>query len=146
MIVMSKYKLDELNIYVIDDDPIFMKIITQFMEKIKSTLTTPIPFKFWFFDNTGEFFETADPSIPGIVILDYRLNNDDDADVSGLEILDEVKTFNPTLKIISYTGESGDIVKHKLLFGGANHFIQKGAKSLKEFEKALIIEIDELIK
>ncbi len=143
---MSKYNLDELNIYVIDDDPIFMKIITQFMEKIKSTLTTPIPFKFSYFDNTNAFYDSADPTIPAIVILDYRLDKDDDSDISGLDILEEVKSFNPKLKIISYTGESGDIVKHKLLFGGASHFIQKGAKSLKEFEKALVIEITELIR
>ena len=80
----------------------------------------------------------------GIVILDYRLGNDDDADISGLEILEEVKTFNPNLKVISYTGDSSEVLKNKLLFGGADHFVKKGAQSLKEFEKVLTKEIQEL--
>ena len=141
---MAKNNLSELNIYVVDDDPIFMKIITQFMEGIKFKLTSPVPFKFSYYDNTTKFFDEADSSQIGIVILDYRLGNDDDADVSGLEILEEVKEFNPNLKVISYTGDGSDILKNKLLFGGADHFVQKGAQSLKEFEKVLTKEIKEL--
>lgn len=138
---MAKIKLEELNIYVIDDDPIFMKIITQFLEGIKKKISIPVPFKLSYFDNTADFFEVADDKIPGIVILDYRLENDDDADVSGLEILEEVKAYNSHLRVISYTGDSSDILKNKLLFGGADHFVQKGAHSLKEFEKVLLKEI-----
>lgn len=141
---MGKYNLTELNIYVVDDDPIFMKIITQFMEGIKMKLTSPVPFKFSYFDNTSKFFDDADDKTPGIVVLDYRLANDDDADISGLDILEEVKSFNPNLRVISYTGDGSDILKNKLLFGGADHFVQKGAQSLKEFEKVLTIEIQEL--
>ncbi len=129
--------MTELNIYVIDDDPIFMKIITQFMEGLKTKLSTSVPFKFSYYDNSSSFFDEADPNIPGIVILDYRLGNDDDADVSGLEILEEVKEFNPGLKVISYTGDGSDVLKNKLLFGGAEAFVQKGAQSLKEFEKVI---------
>ena len=55
-----------------------------------------------------------------------------------------MKGFNPNLKVISYTGEGSDILKNKLLFGGANHFIQKGAQLLREFEKVLIQELKEL--
>lgn len=143
---MNGLKLDELNIYVVDDDPIFMKIITQFMETIKMKLTTPVPFKFSYFDNTSDFFDHANSEKAGIVILDYRLDNDDDADVSGLEILEEVKAFNSNLKVISYTGDSNDLTKNKLLFGGADHFVTKGAKSLKQFEKALVTEIKTLTK
>lgn len=138
---MGKESLTELNIYVVDDDPIFMKIITQFMEGVKMRLTSPVPFKFSYFDNTSTFFDSANENEAGIVILDYRLGNNDDADISGLEILEEVKAFNPKLRVISYTGDNSEILKNKLLFGGADHFVQKGAQSLKEFEKALTKEV-----
>lgn len=55
-----------------------------------------------------------------------------------------MKGFNPNLKVISYTGDGSDILKNKLLFGGANHFIQKEAQLLREFEKVLIQELKEL--
>lgn len=129
--------MTELNIYVIDDDPIFMKIITQFMAGLKTKLSYPLPFKFSYYDNSSKFFDEADPNDPGVVILDYRLGNDDDAELSGLEILEEVKEFNPNLKVISYTGDGSDVLKNKLLFGGADAFVQKGAQSLKEFEKVI---------
>ena len=71
-VIMGKYNLSELNIYVVDDDPIFMKIMMQFMEGIKMKLVSPIPFKFSYFDNTSKFFDLVSDSVPGIVILDYR--------------------------------------------------------------------------
>lgn len=129
--------MTELNIYVIDDDPIFMKIISQFMEGLKIKSSTPIPFKFSYYDSTSKFYDEADEKLPGIVVLDYRLGNDDDNEITGLDILEEVKEFNPDLKVISYTGDGSEILKNKLLFGGAEAFVQKGAHSLKEFEKVI---------
>lgn len=143
---MKSKPLSELNIYVIDDDPIFMKIMTQFLEGVKVKIQAQIPFVFFYLDNTADFFDRAKSNEPGIVVLDYRLENDDDAEVSGLEILEEVKAFNNQLRVISYTGDASTVLKNKLLFGGADHFLQKGAKSLKEFEKVLIDEITALTK
>lgn len=143
---MKSQPLSQLNIYVIDDDPIFMKIMTQFMEGVKVKIQAKIPFVFYYFDNTADFFDRADENEAGIVVLDYRLENDDDAEISGLEILEEVKAFNSKLRVISYTGDTSAVLKNKLLFGGADHFLQKGAKSLKEFEKVLVDEIKMLTK
>lgn len=142
---MGKYNLSELNIFVIDDDPIFMKILTQFLEKVRMNLPNRIPFIFHYHDNTGDFFDSANPEAHGIMVLDYRLEHEGDDEISGVEILQEIKDFNPNLRVISYTGEANDLIKQKLLDAGASHYVEKGAKSLEAFEKALRKEIDDLL-
>ena len=84
---MGKYNLNELHIFVIDDDPIFMKILTQFLEKVRMSLPNRIPFVFHYHDNTGDFFDTANPDVHGIMVLDYRLEHEGDNEVSGIDII-----------------------------------------------------------
>jgi len=79
-------------IFIVDDD-------TMLTETLKDWLTRKIPHQVFTFD-TGEaclqhLFEN-----PDVVVLDYYLNTVSKDAANGMEILKEIKKYNPAIHVI----------------------------------------------
>jgi len=68
---------------------------------------------------------------PDITILDLRM-----PDVSGIDILKEIRAIDPVATVIVYSGALGETMERQLRALGVNDFVAKG-ESLHPLEQAL---------
>lgn len=77
-----------------------------------------------FVANTGEkALELLKEQNPNIVLLDVRLTGSVESD--GIRILEQIKKYNKTIKVIMVTGVSDETIINKALSLGASDYITK---------------------
>ncbi len=86
--IMSQEKLKVL---LVEDEEDAVSSITKFLERKEFRVTST--------GSGQEAVEIAKSSYHDIVLLDLSLK-----DITGIEVLEEIRKFNPTLKIIMVTG------------------------------------------
>ena len=106
-------------IYVIDDDPVFGRIIQKKLEENTNYDVTV-------FQSGEDFFEHLKED-PDIVTLDYNLPG-----LSGTEILQRIKTYNPEIGTIVISGQQSAEVVVEAYKIGANNYIIKNDNTLLE--------------
>lgn len=74
----------------------------------------------------GEALQIAAQEKPDLVLLDMRL-----PDMSGEEVFEKLKTTNPDIKVIFFTGVSQEAVAQKVQALGAAGYLTKPFDALK---------------
>lgn len=99
-------------ILIVEDDVVFCKLLTRFLRKNGFEVMDA---------QTGkDALELVNLNAFELAVLDYRL-----PDMTGIEILEEVKSKNPKSKIVLITRYGDQDVASKAINSGADAFISK---------------------
>ena len=113
-----------IKIFVVEDDPLFVKMITRVLEKNDNAEIT-------LFTSAKDFLENLH-SNPDIITLDYNLPDGD-----GLQLLKEIKKFDEDiLTIVLSAQERADVVVEAYKTG-ADSYILKDENALIELENSI---------
>lgn len=101
-----------MRVDIIEDDPVFSKMIEHILSKTDHCETAVFP-------NGRNFLRQLSPKTD-VVTLDLGL-----PDISGTELMKEIKTFNPEIEIIIISGQDNISLAIQLLKEGAYDYITK---------------------
>lgn len=118
-----------LKIFVVDDDPLQIEMITDHLGKFKNFSLKSF--------QTGEDMLQALSEKPDIVILDYNLDtvNEDAAD--GLDILRKVKDRSEKTEVIMYSGQDSIEVAINTMKYGAFDYVVKNPSAFHRMENLI---------
>jgi DNA-binding NtrC family response regulator len=115
-----------MKIVIVEDDRYYNRALTQYVHTICNPKNYPLfNFEISSYQSAHEFFEESDDDT-NIMILDYFLINDQEADVlTGQDVVVEVKKTNPDCKIIMVTEQQDPSVATQLHNLGVAEYIDK---------------------
>ena len=113
-----------IKIFVVEDDPLFAKMIMRVLEKNDNAEST-------LFTSAKDFLEHLH-SNPDIITLDYNLPDGD-----GLQLLKEIKKFNEDILTILLSGQERAEVVVEAYKSGADSYILKDENALIELENSI---------
>jgi two-component system OmpR family response regulator len=111
--------LDEkkIKLFLVDDDALFLKSLQiEFMESANFEIKT---------FSTGELCLENLEENPDIVILDYHLDGIKKGAMNGLEVLDEIKSFNDQIPVIMLSSQDKIDVAVKCIHHKATDYVVK---------------------
>lgn len=117
-IVSQKITRNEILIFLVDDDPPFLKAL-------EHSITNKLPYYKINSFQTGEACLQQIKSKPQIVILDYCLNSKLPYAWNGLAILAQIKKLSPKTKVIMLTSQDSLDVAVKCIDNGSFDYISK---------------------
>lgn len=118
---MSNYLI---TVYVLEDDEIFGKLI-------KKALEDDQRFDVTVFQSGEDLFKHID-NAPDIITIDYYL-----PDMSGLDVLKQVKTANPDIIPIMVSGQEDVNVAVQAFRAGARDYVIKSGNAVQELVTAI---------
>jgi len=116
----------DLKIFIVDDEPEILKVLEKYLTKQGYTNVRS-------FTNPLTAINSYNGNNADIIFLDIMMPNMD-----GIEALNKFKEKNPDVKIIMITAHStlDRVLKsHKV---GADHYIMKPFKSLRDIEEKML--------
>lgn len=133
---MREIKESEINVYIIDDDELHLKILKSKFETSTqynvSTYTTGEDFLYSILTNPVNKKQVH------IVLLDYLLKSSDgDANKNGNEILQVIKSNYPELEVIMLSGVEDVDVATSAMQMGAVTFVKKNENSFLRINNSI---------
>ena len=138
-----KSSVCEVFVYLVDDNALQLKVM---QEKFKNTRS---------FKRT-EAFSSGEACLAYVkkhkypkrsiilVIADFHLENSDDEDVmNGIDLLGELKQYDPEIEVIILSGSTDEHVANAANKYGAVSFVQKGPESFKNVLNTMLWAIRE---
>lgn len=135
------FKQKTAKIVALDDDPIFGLILNKHLEHFAQEMSargTKLDYKIS--TTSREGLHGFDESC-NVIILDYFLDEADDADITGLDILDEIKQLSPNTKVLIVSGKKDEYLRQLLYNHGASAFIEKGSNTIARIMNFLQYEL-----
>lgn len=87
----------KVKIFLVDDDVLFLKLLEiEFLQSGDFDIQT---------FETGELCLANLSKKPDVVILDYNLNSVDLDAMNGIDILDEIKAYNPNIQVVMLSSQ-----------------------------------------
>lgn len=127
-----QFRKKRLRVLVVDDDPIFRMIVNKHLLHLKEQYSRMgTLFDYVITENSREGLNSFDDEAD-VVVLDYGLDADDDQDVTGLDILLELRAINPAVKVLMISGQKNPLIREVLLDHGASDYIQKGTNTMPQ--------------
>jgi DNA-binding NtrC family response regulator len=125
-----RFKKRTSKIIALDDDPIFGMLLNKHFEHFSQEMSANgaiLDYKIARTSREGlrDFDETCN-----VMILDYSLDELDDSDITGLDILDEVKILSPNTKVLVVSGKRETSIKNEFLAHGAIEFMEKDTNTI----------------
>lgn len=110
-------------LFIIEDDPFFVHLLRESL--------LPSFEQVHVYNNTQDLLRNLDKQ-PDVVLLDFYLN-----DENGVEILKEIKGFDPDIMVIGLSGQNKINNALNFLKYGAFDYIQKDDNCIDELMKTL---------
>ena len=89
--------IQPIKLFLVDDDAVFLKALEiEFLQNADFEIET--------FD-TGELCLASISNKPDVVILDYQLNGIDLDAMNGIDVLDEIKQFDPSIPVVMLSSQ-----------------------------------------
>lgn len=104
--------IHELSFFIVDDDPIYNSFIRNYLESKG-------------FTNLRMFFDGSTClerlyQLPDIIILDFQMD-----DVNGLDVLKQIREFDPDINVIFLSGQNDvDVAVDSLKYGSIDYLIK----------------------
>jgi len=105
-------------IFVVEDNVIYQSLIAKELESLSSNIH---------FYTTGESCITELDKHPSVIVLDYNL----DGPMNGLDTLQKVRDFDPSVYVIMFSSQKGLNTKEVHLQYGSFDFLEKNSLSLR---------------
>lgn len=112
-----------LHVFIVDDDEYFNNILQSYVSKIGKELNQPM-------DASG-FLNGSDclkeiRKNPDYVILDFYLDENNDITLTGYDVLEKIKKYNPDIKVIVISQmHEWENFKEEFRRFGASDFLKK---------------------
>ena len=104
-------------IYLVDDDPVYLTLLTSDMNTMPKIKTKAF--------STGEECLKQMHLNPTLVVLDYDLAGDDPNLMNGVEVLKEIKKTNPETEVVMLSGwEDVTIAVASMKFGAYDYVVK----------------------
>ena len=116
-------------IFIVDDEP----LLTQ---ALKDYLTREVPHQISIF-NTGEECLKRLHEKPDVVILDYYLNSVQKDAANGLEILQTIRKYHPSIHVIMLSSQDKYSTAFESIQKGAEQYVIKGEDAFHEVEELI---------
>lgn len=113
-----------IKVFIVEDDLMFGKVLQKGLEKDEDYDITVF--------QSGEEFINNLHQNPDIVTLDYYL-----PDMNGIDILKNIKTYNPDIATIVISGQEKAEVVVEAYSNGANHYIIKNDQTVVELANSV---------
>lgn len=119
------FKKDTAKVLVVDDDPIFGKIVERHLKHLKEQFASKgVNLQFNVVKTSREAFREMDEDCD-IIILDHFLDTDDDSDTTGLDLVEEFKQVAPDSKVVMVTSKNNFTEKETRLMSKVEVFVRK---------------------
>lgn len=118
---MSNYLI---TVFVLEDDEIFGKLIKKALEEDQR-------FDVTLFDNGETLLNYLDEN-PDIITIDHYL-----PEISGLEVLEKVKTYNPDIIPVMVSGQEDVNIAVQAFRAGARDYVVKSGNAVKELVESV---------
>jgi two-component system OmpR family response regulator len=105
-------------IFVVEDNVIYQSLIAKELESLSSSIH---------FYTTGESCISELDKHPAVIVLDYNL----DGQMNGLDTLQRVRDFDPSIYVILFSSQKGLNTKEVFLQYGSFDFLEKNSLSLR---------------
>ncbi len=121
-------------IFLIDDDPIFLRVLDQQLKQTKYLRHYPREVKSF---STGETCLLHLNENPDIVILDYKLNAILPDAENGFDILNKIKSINSNISVIILSVQDNLAIADTLHEAGAEEYLIKNENSFSRINKTI---------
>lgn len=122
--------MEDFRIFVLDDDQFYLNLFKQQLINLGYE-------NIQIFDNGNDLITNIHEN-PDIVFIDYKMD-----DMSGDEVLNKIKRYNPDIFVVVVSGQEGIKIAVDLLKQGAFDYLQKGDDELNKL-KDVIQKISEV--
>ncbi len=128
----------EIKIFIIEDDFVFIEILTNLIDSIGEELQdNKISLSYQTFYSAKEAgYELS--CNPDIVLLDYFIMDDELNADTGTKLLKDIKEHDSTIDVLVISGQENPEVKEELLKKGATAYISKDEDSLSQLRPSLM--------
>jgi DNA-binding NtrC family response regulator len=125
----------ELKFFVLDDDLFYLTMLKQQLLNIGYDDVTV-------FENGNDLLSNIEQN-PDIVFIDYNMD-----DLSGDEVLNKIKRYNPNIFVVVISGQEGIKTAVELLKKGAFDYLQKGDDEFNKMQDVInkIIEVKDYLE
>jgi two-component system, OmpR family, response regulator len=124
---MKKEKKTKL--FLIDDDAVFLKSLEiEFMQNVDFDIESY---------QTGELALTKLENKPDIVILDYHLDGIDLDAMNGIDILDKIKEYDPSIPVIMLSSQDEINVAVNCMHHKAFDYVVKSETAFLRLQKII---------
>ncbi len=120
---------DNYTIFLVDDDFIFL-------EMLKETLIDNPEYTIVVFQSGEECVNHLHLK-PDVIVLDYYLNSENPDAKNGLEILKEITTINPSVRVIILSGQEDGGLVYKLIKENASDYVVKDDDAFENVKEAI---------
>jgi len=103
------------NIFLVDDDVLCLNLYKQFLKQLGYTNVQ-------LFDNGNDCLQSLASQQPDIIFLDYNMD-----DLNGLDVLRQIKQFNPSIIVLFISGQEDILIAVKTIQQGALDYIVKSS-------------------
>lgn len=104
--------IHELSFFIVDDDPIYNSFLKNYLESKGFTNLR------MFFDGSSCIERLY--QLPDIIILDFQMG-----DVNGLDVLKQIREFDPDINVIFLSGQNNvDVAVDSLKYGSIDYLIK----------------------
>jgi len=132
--------MEDIKIFIIEDDFVFIDILVNIIESINFDLKDDnIKISYNTFYSAKEAVFEFNQS-PDIILLDYFIIDDELQADTGTKVIENIKEKNLDIDVVIVSGQESTKVKEQLLNEGAYAYISKDEDSLNNL-KPLLIEI-----
>ena len=131
------FKKNTAKVLVVDDDPIFGKVVELHLTHLKEQFANKgVKLNFDVVKTSREAFRKIDENCD-IIILDHFLDTDDDIDTTGLDLVEEFKQVAPNSKIIMVTSKNNFSEKETRLMNKVEIFVNKECSTVSRLVNIL---------
>lgn len=124
----------QLNVFVVDDDPNYLKLINHQLKTVMGNMVNVHTFQ------SGDACMMNLHYNPDVVIMDQYLDEDNVSN-TGLNVMKQLKRISPDLYVLIISGKNDVELSIKAIKEGALDFIHKGKNAiqriLNDFSKVL---------
>jgi DNA-binding NarL/FixJ family response regulator len=118
-----------LKLFLVDDDIVFLKLMEiEFQQQADFSIETYA---------SGELCMRSISHNPDIVILDYNLNGLDKNAMNGLEVLHQIKAFNPDIQVVMLSSQDVLDVAINSMANKAIDYVVKSETAFHRIQKII---------
>jgi len=131
------FKKNTAKVMVVDDDPIFGKIVERHLNHLKEQFASKgIKLQFDIVNTSRDAFRKMDEDCD-IIILDHFLDTDDDSDITGLDLVEEFKQVAPDSKVVMVTSKNNFSEHETRLMSKVEVFVRKECSTVSRLVNIL---------
>jgi len=120
---------NKIKLFLVDDDAMYLKLLEiEFLEYADFSIETYA---------TGELCIANLSHQPDVIILDYHLDGIDKNAMNGIETLDKIKTFNPSIPVVMLSSQDKIDVAINCMHHKASDYVVKSETAFVRLQKTI---------